>query len=76
VNGRCHVYSMCLTVNKYNSLHAGCYIKLLREIMIKRAIVNVQSMDNVCFAWSVVAALYRLKKNLNEKPRILTTQQR
>jgi len=47
-----------LTINvKYNPLHAGCQIQLLREIKIKRAIVNVQSRDNAYFTWSVVAAL-------------------
>jgi len=35
--------------------HAGCYIELPREIKLKRAVVNVQSMDNACFAWSVAA---------------------
>ncbi|EZA58477.1 hypothetical protein X777_01098, partial [Ooceraea biroi] len=30
-------------------------IKLLREIMLKKAVINVHSMDNACFAWSVVA---------------------
>jgi len=39
-------------------LHAGCYIELPREIKLKRAVVNVQSMDNACFAWSMVAALH------------------
>jgi len=26
--------------------------------MMKRTVINVQSMGNACFAWSVVAALY------------------
>ncbi|XP_025264191.1 uncharacterized protein LOC112639833, partial [Camponotus floridanus] len=39
-------------------MRAGCHIKLPREIMMKRAVVNVQSKDNACFAWAVVAALY------------------
>jgi len=49
-----------LTVNiyKYNPLHAGCYIELPREIMMKTAVVNVRSVDNACFAWSVIAALH------------------
>jgi len=32
--------------------------ELPREIKLKRAVVNVQTTDNACFAWSVVAALY------------------
>ncbi|EZA52906.1 hypothetical protein X777_07706 [Ooceraea biroi] len=33
------------------------------EIKTKKAVVNVQSMDNACFAWSVVAALYPAERN-------------
>jgi len=51
-----------LTVNKY-SLHEECHIELSREIKMKKAVVNVQSMDNACFAWSVVAALHSAKKH-------------
>jgi len=36
-------------------LYAGCYIELPREIKLKRAVVNIQSTDNACFAWSVAA---------------------
>jgi len=52
------IQNLTVNVNKYNPLHAGCYIKLPREIKMKRAIINVQSTDNACFAWAVVAALY------------------
>jgi len=31
---------------------------LPREIKMKKAVINVQSLDNACFAWSVVAALH------------------
>ncbi|XP_025268460.1 uncharacterized protein LOC112639278, partial [Camponotus floridanus] len=44
-------------------MRAGCHIKLSREIMMKRAVVNVQSKDNACFAWAVVAALYPAERN-------------
>jgi len=52
------IQNLMINVNKYNPLHAGCYIKLPREIKMKRALINVQSTDNACFAWSVVAALH------------------
>jgi len=57
------ILNLIVNANKYNPLHAGCYIKLPREIMMKRAIINVQSMDNACFAWSVVAALHPAERN-------------
>ncbi|XP_067209968.1 uncharacterized protein [Linepithema humile] len=54
---------LTINVNKFNPLHAGCHIKLPREIMLKRAVVNVQSGDNACFAWAVVAALHPAAKH-------------
>ncbi|XP_070526949.1 uncharacterized protein [Cardiocondyla obscurior] len=55
------IQNLTVNVNKYNPLHAGCYIKLPCEIKMKRAVISVQSTDNACFAWSVVAALYPTK---------------
>ncbi|XP_025075853.1 uncharacterized protein LOC112553092 [Pogonomyrmex barbatus] len=48
-------------------MHAGCYIELPREIMLKRAVINVRSNDNACFAWSVVAALHPAERNTNRE---------
>lgn len=59
--------NLMINVNKYNPLHAGCNIQLPREIMNKRAVINVKSMDNACFAWSVVAALYPAKRNVERE---------
>ncbi|XP_077282243.1 uncharacterized protein LOC143908450 [Temnothorax americanus] len=50
--------NLTVNVNKYNPLRAECYINLPQKIKSKKAVINVQSMDNACFAWSVVAALY------------------
>jgi len=61
------ILNLIVNMNKYNPMHAGCYIKLPREIMMKRAVVNVQSMDNACFAWSVVAALHPAEKKSERK---------
>jgi len=44
------IFNLTINVNKYNPLHAGCYIELSREIKLKRAVVNVQSTDNAYFA--------------------------
>jgi len=57
------ILNLTVNINKYNPLHAGCYIELSREIMMKRAVANVRSIDNACFAWSVVAALHPVEKN-------------
>ncbi|XP_036144933.1 uncharacterized protein LOC118646348 [Monomorium pharaonis] len=57
------IINLTLNINKYNPLHAGCHVTLPREIMTKRAIVNVNSKDNACFAWSVVAALHPAERH-------------
>jgi len=54
-------------INKYNPLHAGCYIELPREIKLKRAVINVQTTDNACFAWSVMAALHPAERNSGQE---------
>jgi len=60
------IINLLINVNKYNSLHAGCHIELPREIKLKKAVVNMQSMDNACFTWSMVAALHSAKNNTNQ----------
>jgi len=59
------ILNLIVNMNKYNPLHAGCHIELSREIKLKKAVVNVQSVDNACFAWSVVAALYPTKNHVD-----------
>ncbi|KYN09186.1 hypothetical protein ALC57_18699 [Trachymyrmex cornetzi] len=44
-------------------MRAGCHIEVPREIATKRAVISVHTMDNACFAWSVVAALYPAERN-------------
>jgi len=61
------ILNLTINVNKYNPLHAGCYIELPRKIKLKRAVVNVQFTDNACFAWSVVAALHPAEKHSKQK---------
>ncbi|XP_018316022.1 uncharacterized protein [Mycetomoellerius zeteki] len=52
----------------YNNItRAGCRFEVPREIMTKRAVINVRSMDNACFAWSVVAALYPAERNADRE---------
>ncbi|KYN22016.1 hypothetical protein ALC57_05595 [Trachymyrmex cornetzi] len=38
-----------------------------RKTRLKKAVVSVKSKDNACFAWSVVAALYPAKSNVDKK---------
>ncbi|XP_071575601.1 uncharacterized protein [Temnothorax nylanderi] len=57
------ILNLTVNVNKYNPLHAGCFVEIPREIKMKRPVINVRSMDNACFAWSVVAALHPAQRN-------------
>ncbi|KYM99284.1 hypothetical protein ALC62_09980, partial [Cyphomyrmex costatus] len=52
------ILNLIVNVNKFYPMHCGCFVNLPRRIILKRATVNVQSFDNACFAWSIVAALY------------------
>ncbi|XP_067212484.1 uncharacterized protein [Linepithema humile] len=56
------ILDLTINVNKFNPLRAGCHIQLPQKIMLKRAVVNVQTADNACFAWVVVAALHPAEK--------------
>lgn len=57
------ITNLTININKYNPMRAGCNFKLSRKITSKRAVVNVKSNDNACFAWAVVAALYPAERN-------------
>ncbi|RLU15163.1 hypothetical protein DMN91_012159 [Ooceraea biroi] len=57
------ILNLTINVNRHNSMHAGCRIKLPEEIKTKKAVVNVQSKDNACFAWSVIATLYPAERH-------------
>jgi len=46
-------------------MRARCYVKLLRDMTTKKAVINMQSMDNACFAWSMVVALDPAEQNVN-----------
>ncbi|KYQ51880.1 hypothetical protein ALC60_09013 [Trachymyrmex zeteki] len=52
------ILNLTVNANKLNPLRMGCHIKLPREIMLKRTVINVRSTDNGCFAWSMIAALH------------------
>ncbi|XP_039310745.1 uncharacterized protein LOC120358927 [Solenopsis invicta] len=61
------IQNLMVNINKLNPMHAGCCIKMPMEASDKRAVINVQSKDNACFAWSVVAALYPAKNHADRE---------
>jgi len=63
------ILDLTVNVNRYNPMRAGCYVRVPREIQMKRAVVNVRTNDEACFAWSVVAALYPVYGNSDRSSR-------
>ncbi|KYN43896.1 hypothetical protein ALC56_01631 [Trachymyrmex septentrionalis] len=56
------ILNLVVNVKKLNPMRAECYFEVPREIATKRAVINVRTTDNACFAWSVVAGLYSAEK--------------
>ncbi|XP_072753401.1 uncharacterized protein [Anoplolepis gracilipes] len=61
------ILNLTVNINKYNLMRAECCVQLPRKIIMKRAVVNVQSQDNACFAWAVVAALYPVERHTDRQ---------
>ncbi|XP_018316249.1 uncharacterized protein [Mycetomoellerius zeteki] len=61
------IHNLTVNVNKLNPTRAGCHIDVPQEIMLKKVVINVKSMNNACFAWSVVAALYPAERKVDRK---------
>ncbi|XP_011859566.1 PREDICTED: uncharacterized protein LOC105557042 [Vollenhovia emeryi] len=61
------ILNLTINVNKCNPMRAGCHIDVPEVVKRKKAVINVQSMDNACFAWSVVAALYPAERNVGRE---------
>ena len=47
----------------YNPLGGSCYGFLPKELINKKAIINIRNEDNKCFLYSVLAAVFPVKKN-------------
>lgn len=50
-------------INKFSPLKGSSYLPLPKNIKTKQACINVKNNDEYCFAWTVMAALYPVKKN-------------
>ena len=61
------ILNLTINMNKLNSMRAGCYFEVPREIILNKAVINVRTTDNACFAWSVVAALYPAERNADRE---------
>lgn len=61
------IVELHLNINHYVPFYAGAneIRNLPKIIQNKKAVINVQSPDHACFAWSVVAALYPAELHSN-----------
>jgi len=55
------ILNLTMNANKHNPLRVG-YQTPARSYT-KRELINIQTTENACFAWSVVAALYPAQEN-------------
>ncbi|XP_077272782.1 uncharacterized protein LOC143903198 [Temnothorax americanus] len=57
------ILNLTVNVNKCNPMRVGCWMEIPRGIRLKKAVVNVRSEKDTCFARAVVAALYPAERN-------------
>ncbi|XP_015115958.1 uncharacterized protein LOC107040393 [Diachasma alloeum] len=59
------IINLVICVNHYIPLSAGLsiYVELPYDIQRKKSVVNVKNIDEFCFLWSVVAALFPAQSN-------------
>lgn len=60
------ILHLSVQINKYTPLSAGKYIDLPDAIKRKRAVINVQNLDNKCFCYALVAAHFPPNNNLQD----------
>eukprot|EP01050_Picozoa_sp_SAG11_P008201 SAG11_NODE_711_length_7641_cov_103.798064_2_plen_302_part_00 len=58
------VISIDLDIAKYKPLKGSSYKPLPKKLMTKKAIVNVQNTDDMCFKWAVLSALFPIPVHL------------
>lgn len=52
------INELVIQVNRYEPFRASSYIELSKNLMMKKAIVNVNNHDEMCFKWAILSALY------------------
>ncbi|XP_053592998.1 uncharacterized protein LOC128667355 [Microplitis demolitor] len=54
------ITNLVVTMSKYTPLQGGTstFVRLPRDIQMKRAVLNIENFDEYCFLWSVVAAIH------------------
>jgi hypothetical protein len=59
-----NIKRLMISINKYFPLSGSLFVKTPKFLQDKKAIINVQNNDNLCFLWSVLA-FKKLQSNPN-----------
>ena len=51
-----------VSVHKHAPLHGSSYMDIPRDVGNTKAVINVKNKDDMCFKWSILAALHPVKK--------------
>lgn len=60
------VLSLEINTVKYSPVSGSSYLPLPRKIRFSRGVININNSDQMCFLWSVLAALHPAPKNPQE----------
>ena len=52
-----------VSIHKHAPLHGSSYMDVPRDVGNTKAVINIKNKDNMCFKWSVLAALHPVKKH-------------
>jgi hypothetical protein len=58
-----HVDQLYVNLYRYSPMKPKSYIELPAWIKVKKCCVNVKNIDNECFRWAILSALYPVLKN-------------
>ncbi|XP_066592368.1 uncharacterized protein [Prorops nasuta] len=59
------ILNLVVNINNSNSMRVGCKIQLPLEIKKKKAVLNIKTHKDDCFAWALTAAFYPSRTNNN-----------
>ena len=52
-----------VSVHKHTPLHGSSYMDIPRDVGNTKAVINVKNKDDMCFKWSILAALHPVQKH-------------
>ena len=59
----CTISYVALEIARFEPFQPRSFIPLPKTLALKKAIINIQNDDQMCFVYSVLAALYPIERN-------------